>query len=66
MSNPLLTSFDKAPFEQIKNEHFKPAFLEAIENARKEIDTIAENTEKPTFENTLGIVDFPGKQLHRV
>nr|WP_299070644.1 M3 family metallopeptidase [uncultured Allomuricauda sp.] len=66
MNNPLLKSFDKAPFEQIKNEHFKPAFIEAIENARKEIDAIAENTEEPTFENTLEALDFSGKQLDRV
>ncbi|KQC31206.1 M3 family metallopeptidase [Flagellimonas eckloniae] len=66
MDNPLLKSFDKAPFEQIKNEHFKPAFLEAIENARKEIDAIAENTEEPTFENTLEALDFSGKQLDRI
>ena len=66
MDNPLLKSFDKAPFEQIKNEHFKPAFIEAIENARKEIDAIAENTEEPTFENTLEALDFSGKELDRV
>lgn len=66
MNNPLLKSFDKAPFEQIKNEHFKPAFIEAIENARKEIDAIAENTEEPTFENTLEALDFSGKQLDRI
>lgn len=65
-NNPLLKSFDKAPFEQIKNEHFKPAFLEAIENARKEIDAIVENTETPTFENTLEALDFSGRQLDRV
>lgn len=66
MNNPLLKSFDKAPFEQIKNEHFKPAFLEAIENARKEIDAIVENIETPTFENTLEALDFSGRQLDRV
>ncbi|MEM9646905.1 MAG: M3 family metallopeptidase [Bacteroidota bacterium] len=66
MSNPLLKPFDKAPFEHIKNEHFKPAFLEAIENAKKEIDTIAENPEVPTFENTLEALDFSGRQLDRI
>lgn len=65
-NNPLLKSFDKAPFEQIKNEHFKPAFIEAIESARKEINLIAENTETPTFENTLEALDFSGRQLDRV
>ncbi|WP_420604227.1 M3 family metallopeptidase [Flagellimonas sp.] len=66
MHNPLLKSFDKAPFEQIKNEHFKPAFLEAIENARKEIDNIAKSKEAATFENTLETLDFSGRQLDRI
>ncbi|MEX0313048.1 MAG: M3 family metallopeptidase [Allomuricauda sp.] len=66
MSNPLLTQFDKAPFEQIENEHFKPAFLEAIEGARKEIDAIANHSDEPTFENTLEALDFSGKQLDRI
>lgn len=65
-SNPLLKSFDQAPFEHIKNEHFKPAFFEAIEKARKEIDQIAESSEIPTFENTLVALDFSGRQLDRV
>ncbi len=66
MNNPLLIPFDKAPFEQINNSHFKPAFLEAIENARKEIDLIAKNPEAPTFENTLEALDFSGQQLDRI
>ena len=66
MSNPLLNRFDKAPFEQIQNEHFKPAFLEAIENAREEIDQIATNSELPTFENTLVALDYAGQQLDRI
>lgn len=66
MSNPLLTPFDKAPFEQIKNEHFKPAFLQTIASARNEIDQIADNPEVPTFENTLEALDYSGKQLDRI
>nr|WP_298791532.1 M3 family metallopeptidase [uncultured Allomuricauda sp.] len=66
MSNPLLNSFDQAPFEQIKNEHFKPAFISAIESARKEIDAITNNSDAPTFENTLEALDFSGVQLNRV
>lgn len=66
MKNPLLEPFEQAPFEQIKNEHFKPAFLEAIASARKEIDSIAESKEEPSFENTLEALDFSGKQLDRI
>ncbi|MEZ4811557.1 MAG: M3 family metallopeptidase [Allomuricauda sp.] len=66
MNNPLLEPFDQAPFSRIENEHFKPAFLKAIENAKKEIDDIVENPEPPTFENTLESLDFSGQQLDRI
>ena len=66
MNNPLLETFDKAPFSKIENEHFKPAFLEAIENAKKEITQIVENTEPASFSNTLEALDFSGKQLDRI
>ena len=64
--NPLLTPFDTAPFSKIKNEHFKPAFLKAIEDARAEIDAIANSKEVPTFKNTIAALDFAGQQLDRV
>ena len=64
--NPLLTPFDTAPFSKIKNEHFKPAFLQAIEDARSEIDGIANSKEVPTFENTIAALDFAGQQLDRI
>ncbi|TFG77897.1 MAG: hypothetical protein E4H26_02995, partial [Flavobacteriales bacterium] len=51
--NPLLKPFDEAPFAQIKNDHFKPAFEQAIENARAEIEAITTNSDGPTFENTI-------------
>lgn len=66
MNNPLLEPFDHAPFSKIKNEHFKPAFLQAIEDARKEIDDIVENPDAPTFQNTLEALDFAGQQLDRI
>ncbi|WP_423997879.1 M3 family metallopeptidase [Maribacter sp. IgM3_T14_3] len=64
--NPLLSPFDTAPFSQIKNKHFKPAFLQSIEDARAEIDAITENTDAPTFENTLEALEFSGQQLDRI
>ncbi|HAF76676.1 MAG TPA: peptidase M3 [Maribacter sp.] len=64
--NPLLSPFDTAPFSKIKNEHFKPAFLQSIEEARAEIDAITENTDAPTFENTIEALEFSGQQLDRI
>ena len=64
--NPLLTQFDTAPFSEIKNEHFKPAFEKAIEMARAEIDEICQNSSPASFENTIEALDFAGKQLERI
>ncbi len=64
--NPLLTQFDTAPFSKIKNKHFKPAFLEAMELARAEINAITANREPPAFRNTLEALEFSGRQLERI
>ncbi|QWX82982.1 M3 family metallopeptidase [Cellulophaga sp. HaHaR_3_176] len=64
--NPLLTSFDTAPFSTIKNEHFMPAFTKAIADARAEIDAIATSIEAPTFKNTISALDYAGQHLDRI
>ena len=64
--NPLLKPFDLAPFSKVNNSHFLPAFKELIANARTEIDEIINNTEAPTFENTIEAMEFSGNQLDRV
>jgi peptidyl-dipeptidase Dcp len=66
LMNPLLASFDTAPFSEIKNEHFKPAFLQAMAAARAEIDAITSNTDDSSFENTIEALEFSGQQLDRI
>jgi len=66
----LNTSFDTlyqtAPFSKIKNEDYLPAFLQAIKEAKAEIDTIVNNSEAPTFNNTIEALEFSGEQLDRI
>lgn len=64
--NPLLQPFDTVPFSKIQTEHFKPAFEQAIEDARKEIDAISSNEDAPTFSNTIEALDYAGMQLDRI
>ncbi len=64
--NPLLKPFNTAPFSEIKNEHFSPAIKQFIEDTKSEIDAIANNTETPTFENTVEALENTGQQLDRV
>jgi len=60
------TKHNTAPFSQIKMEDYKPAFIENIANAKAEIDAIINNTEAPTFENTIEALDFSGDALDRL
>lgn len=66
MSNILMTAFDEAPFSKIKTEDYQPAIEAAIEKAREEIDFIANQSDAPTFENTIEALDYAGYQLERV
>lgn len=68
--NPLLSKsplFLEAPvFSDIKVEHYKPAFEVGMAEQKKEIEAIANSTEKPTFDNTLVAMERTGETLKRV
>lgn len=69
-SNPFLkpydTAFGVAPFEQIKHEHYMPAFNEAIKQNLAEIDAIVNNPDAPSFENTIVAMEKSGMLLDKV
>ena len=60
------TKHNTAPFSQIKIEDYFPAFQEGIALAKAEIDSIVNNPEAPTFENTVVAMDFAGDVLDRL
>lgn len=68
--NPLLTEyktpFQVPPFDLIKMEHYKPAFLQGMEEQVKEIEAIVTNPEAPTFENTIVALDQSGTLYRKV
>lgn len=68
--NPFLseytTPFQVPPFDQIKMEHYKPAFLQGMEEQQKEIDAIVNNPEPATFQNTIAALDQSGTLLRKV
>jgi len=66
MNNPLLKSFDLAPFSLLQSEHFLPAIKNAITRAKEEVDTIVKNPETPSFSNTIEKLDYSGELLDRV
>jgi peptidyl-dipeptidase Dcp len=69
MDNPLLhrssLQYQAPPFNLIKDEDFKPAFEEGLKSHDAEIDKIANNTAKPTFENTVLALEISGENLNR-
>jgi peptidyl-dipeptidase Dcp len=60
------TKHNTAPFSHIKNEDYLPAFQKGIALAKAEIDAIVNNSEKPTFENTIETLEFSGNTLDRI
>lgn len=69
-SNPLLseftTPFGIAPFETITVNHFREGMLKGMEEQKKEVEAIINNTEAPTFENTIKALDQSGKLMRKV
>ena len=57
------TPYHSAPFSQIKNEDYLPAFKELIQRSEEEIDAIVNNPEPPTFENVIEALAYSGEQL---
>jgi peptidyl-dipeptidase Dcp len=66
LTSEFKTPFEAAPFSKIKEEYFLPAFKHAIKEAKIEINTIVNNSQKPNFENTIEALDYSGEQLDRI
>lgn len=66
LNHSFKTPYDTAPFSQIQNADYLPAFEDAIAATRAEIDAIVQNNEAPTFENTIAALAFSGMQLDRI
>ena len=68
--NPFLSDYGtylEAPaFDKIKNEHYMPAFIEGMKQQKAEIEAICNNTETPSFDNTIWAFDKSGELLNKV
>ncbi|MBP5720945.1 MAG: M3 family metallopeptidase [Bacteroidales bacterium] len=67
MENPLLTEspleYGAPQFDKIKNEHYLPAFKQAIKEAKAEVDALVANPDEPTFANTIEALEYGGEKL---
>ncbi len=70
MDNPLLKPFDTpddtVPFASIEPGHFKPAILALIDDAKREIDGIADDAAAADFSNTIAAMERVGTRLNVV
>ncbi|MGM4916035.1 M3 family metallopeptidase [Tardiphaga sp. 813_E8_N1_3] len=70
LENPLLkawqTPFETPPFDEIKPEHFMPAFEQAFFDHSAEIAAIVNDPTVPDFANTITALERSGKLLSRV
>jgi peptidyl-dipeptidase Dcp len=70
INNPFFTEWDTPfqvpPFDQIEDHHFMPALLKGIEMEKDEIEEIINNTETPTFANTIEALEKTGQFLTKV
>jgi len=69
MTNPLLQKsklqYQAPVFNLIKDEHYKPAFEYGLKIHDQEIEKIANNPAKPTFQNTVLALETSGVDLNR-
>lgn len=69
IQNPLvqksILQYQAPQFDLIKDEDFVPAFKEGLKIHDSEIDAITNNTEAPTFENTVLALELSGEVLDR-
>jgi len=68
-NNPLMNEsalpYHVPPFDKIKDEHFAPAMEAGMRDQLKEVEVVANNSEKPTFENTVVALERTGRLLDR-
>lgn len=69
-SNPFFSEFQTPdgvpPFDQIKLEHYEPAFRKGMEEQNKLIQAIIDSKEEPNFENVIVAFDNSSPILDRV
>ena len=68
--NPLLGKFDTphgiAPFPSITIGNYREGMMLGMEEQKAEVEAITDNSEAPTFENTIAALDQCGKLLRKV
>ena len=68
--NPLLeewdTPFGVPPFDRIESAHYLPAMRSEMARAQAEIEAMVENTNPPTFANTIEALEFSRSSINSI
>ena len=68
-NNPLLMEstlpYGAPQFDKISEEHYIPAFRQAVKEGKAEIDAIVNNREAPSFSNTIEALVYAGSALNK-
>lgn len=65
-ATPSTLPLQAPPFDKIKDSDYLPAFIQGMQEQRKEMDIIANNPAAPTFANTIEAMEKTGRMLERV
>jgi peptidyl-dipeptidase Dcp len=65
-SHPSTLQYQAPPFDQIKDSDYEPAIDEGMNAQLAEVDAIANQTDAPTFDNTIVAMERTGALLTRV
>ena len=65
-SKPYNTIHNVTPFDQIQVSDYEPGIMQGIKEEDDEIESIINNPDIPTFENTIEALEKTGQTLHRV
>ena len=57
------TPFRTVPFDKIKVGDYIPAITKAVKDAKSEIDRITDNSEVPTFKNTVEALEYSAVKI---
>ncbi len=65
-AKPSTLLFQAPPFDRIKDSDFQPAIEEGMRRQLVEVEAIANNSDAPTFANTIEAMERTGELLRRV
>ncbi|PYE84728.1 M3 family metallopeptidase [Pseudoroseicyclus aestuarii] len=66
LTDPWTSHFGLPPWGKIDDDAWAPAFDAAMDEARAEVARIAENSEAPSFENTIHALELSDRTLSRI